>query len=688
MKFQSWKLSQPDGALAARFQRMGVSPLTALVLAGRGYETEEDVRQFLRKDEGLLHNSMQMRGMQSAVARIRQALARKERICVYGDYDVDGITSTCLLTAYLRSEGGSVLPYVPNRLKEGYSLNKAALERLKEQGVSLIVTVDCGITNLNEAAYAAQLGLDLVVTDHHECLPRLPRCCAVVNPHQPMCPYPNKELAGVGVALKLVMALGGQERQQALFREYADLAAIGTVADVMELTGENRAIVSLGLEHLQTTRRKGLAALLREAGLEGKRLTATTVSFSLAPRLNAAGRMGCPNLAVELLLTEDEQEAALLARELCELNRQRQAVEMDIFNHCIAQLSQHTAPPEGAIILAGEHWHQGVVGIVASRLVERYHLPVFMICIEDGRGKGSCRSAGGVNLFEALEKCADLLDTFGGHEQAAGFTLPEENLPAFRRRILEMMEEAPQDEDGERQLLVDGVIPDARLLTLENVAALEELEPFGSGNPKPTFLLEGACVTGVFGIGGGKHTRVQFARDGVQLSAIFFSTTPQEANLRVGAVKDVAFYPQVNEFRGVRSVQLVLTDLRRSCTPEQRELQLYRRFHSGRTLTRREAEYLLPQRQDFVVVWRLICKECGQAPLEDQAGEFLLRLTRKQGPQAQMSRTLLCLEVFRERGLIDLRVKEEHLYIALRPVAEKVDLESSEVMKRLRRNLK
>ncbi|MCD7917417.1 MAG: DHH family phosphoesterase, partial [Clostridiales bacterium] len=233
MKFQSWKLSQPDGALAARFQRIGVSPLAALVLAGRGYETEEEVRQFLRRDEGLLHDPMLMRGMSGAVARIRQGLARKEKICVYGDYDVDGITSTCLLTAYLRSEGGQVLPYVPNRLKEGYSLNKAALEGLKAQGVSLIVTVDCGITNLNEAAYAAQLGMDLVITDHHECLPRLPRCCAVVNPHQPMCPYPNKELAGVGVALKLVLALGGRERQQDLFRAYADLAAIGTVADVM-----------------------------------------------------------------------------------------------------------------------------------------------------------------------------------------------------------------------------------------------------------------------------------------------------------------------------------------------------------------------------------------------------------------------------------------------------------------------
>lgn len=687
MKFQNWKIKEQDPEQVARLRQYGASPLSAMILASRGYDSETEVRQFLNPDESLLHDGRRMLGMDRAVARIRRALEQGEPICVYGDYDVDGITSTCLLTSYLRSVGANVLPHIPDRLKEGYSLNDGTLLALKQRGIKLIITVDCGITNLSEADYAASLGIDLVITDHHECKETLPQCCAVVNPHQPGCPYPYKHLAGVGVALKLVLALGGQARQRQLLWEYADLAAIGTVADVMALTGENRAIVRMGLARLQHTERKGLAALLQEAGMEGKPLISSTISYSLAPRLNAAGRMGCPDLAVRLLLTEDAAEAAVLAQELCSLNRERQAIELDIFNHCIAQLEQRTTPPDGAIILSGEHWHQGVVGIVASRLVERYQLPSFMICMENGRGKGSCRSLGGFNLFAALEECADLLDTFGGHEQAAGFTIPAKNLPEFRRRISAIVKYDPPDFTHTSVLEVDGVIHDVRLLRQENVAALQEMEPFGEENPRPCFLLEGARVTACSGIGGGKHTRMLLTKDGVTLNAVFFSTSPEELCLHPGLHVDAVFYPQINNYRGVRSVQLVLTDLRRSRSPVQRELQLYRRFHTGRPLTTLEARQLLPERQDFVVLWRMLVQEGSAAPIHDTPEGFILRATRLRGQDARPSRTMLCLEVFRERGLIDLQISEKTLYIALRPVRRKVDLESSEILKRLRRRL-
>ncbi|MEG2120324.1 MAG: single-stranded-DNA-specific exonuclease RecJ, partial [Pseudoflavonifractor sp.] len=343
--------------------------------------------------------------MDKAVARIEKALRDGEKIAVFGDYDVDGITSTCLLTHYLRGRGGYVRPYIPNRLDEGYGISREAVAFLHEKGITLMVTVDCGITAVEETQYAAELGMDVVITDHHECKDVLPPAVAVVDPHRRDCDYPFTELAGVGVALKLVMALGGT----AQFTEYVDLAAIGTVADVMQITGENRAIVAIGLAQLCPSKRPGLRALLREAGVEGKPVTTVTIGYSLAPRLNAAGRMGQAEVAARLILTEDEGQAQGLAQQLCDLNRERQNVEGGICEGCMEQLDREPSLAQYAIVMSGSDWHQGVVGIVASRLAEKYGAPAFMICVQDGKGKGSCRSYGNLNLFEALEACSDLL---------------------------------------------------------------------------------------------------------------------------------------------------------------------------------------------------------------------------------------------------------------------------------------
>ena len=551
MKYQEWRTAACDPAARRSMERAGVPPLAALTLCARGLDTVEKARSFLDAGRGQLLEPRLMKDMDAAAARVRRALERGEQIAVYGDYDVDGITATCLLTDFLRSEGGEVVPYIPDRMEEGYGLNREAVAALHAQGVGLILTVDCGITAVEEAAYAAALGVDVVITDHHECKEALPAALAVVDPRRPDCPYPFKCLAGVGVALKLVLALGGPERREELLRKYADLAAIGTVADVMSLTGENRTIVRLGLAELRRTRRPGLKALLREAGLEEKPLTSTSVGYTLAPRINASGRMGCAALAGELLLTRDPVRGEELARQLCTLNRERQAIEAGIYAQCLERADALPRSRRHALVLAGEHWHQGVVGIVASRLAEKYACPAFMICLQDGKGKGSCRSFAGFNLFAALEHCAPLLEGFGGHALAAGFTIREENIPAFAAAMNDYVCAATGGREMVSVLDVDGELDDPGLLTLEGVEGLDLLEPYGAGNPKPVFSLSGCLISAMSGVGGGRHLKLKLSAGGRSLDAIFFSATAAEAGVEVGDRVDVAFTPQINEYRGV-----------------------------------------------------------------------------------------------------------------------------------------
>ena len=377
MKYKKWNQAAPDRSAVLALVEAGLPALAATVLCARGVDTPEAAAAFLAAADAPLHDPMLLRDMDRAVERMERALAGNEYIAVYGDYDVDGITSTCLLTRFLSARGARVLPYIPDRLEEGYGLNREAVELLADKGVTLIVTVDCGITAVEEARYAASLGLDVIITDHHECKDELPQAVAVVDPHRRDCGYPFPCLAGVGVALKLALALTpGPERERVL-SEYADLAAIGTVADVMQLSGENRAIVRRGLQALAQTRRPGLRALIREAGAEGKALTASCIGFTLAPRINAAGRMGCAPVAAELLLTEDPGRAEALSHALCALNRERQSIEGHIYEECLARLERESAGQRRSIVLAGEGWHQGVVGIVASRLAEKYACPTF-----------------------------------------------------------------------------------------------------------------------------------------------------------------------------------------------------------------------------------------------------------------------------------------------------------------------
>lgn len=679
MKYEFWDLRPDRGKARRALEADGMPPLCAAVLSARGVDAPEKAAAYLRSGPELLHDPFLLRDMDKAVSRITQALRDGERIAVYGDYDVDGITATALLTEFLRQRGGQVESYIPDRIEEGYGLNKAAIKRLRERGVSLIVTVDCGITAAAEAAYARELGVDVVITDHHHCKAELPNAAAVVDPRRPDCPYPFLELAGVGVALKTALALTPPEERGDVLSQFGDLAAVGTVADVMRLTDENRAIVSMGLRLLTNTSRPGLRSLLEEVNPNHAPLTAGSIGYSLAPRINAAGRLERAEVALELLLTQDPHRGRTLARELCELNRDRQRIESEIFAECEQLLSDCPELLGPAVVLAGDGWHQGVVGIVASRLAEKYARPAFMICLENGRGKGSCRSFGGFHLFEALDSCAELMEEYGGHALAAGFTILEENIPAFTEAINRRVDDFSGGKPLPARLDVDTEIDDASVLTCSQVDALEVLEPFGAGNPKPVFLLRGAGVTACADVGGGRHLKLRLRRDGRSFDAIFFAATAAEAGVAAGDRVDLAFTPQINEFRGRRDVQLQISDLRPAPTRAQAEQALFERFCAGCVLTPREAAMLLPERDDFAHLWRWLKRACAAGPAEGPAE----RLARCACQRHSYARTLVCLRVMDERGLIRVEGTEQVQVFLCRP-EKKVDLEQSELMKRLR----
>ena len=571
-----------------------------MVLAARGMEDPRQAQAALAVD-GPLPEPFSLTDMSLAAGRVGLAMTRGEKIAVFGDYDVDGITATCLLTHFLRRHGADCVSYIPGRLEEGYGLNEIALRQLAAEGVRLVVTVDCGITAVEETALAKELGMDVVITDHHECKDTLPEAVAVVDPQRPDGGYEGRSLSGVGVAFKLVCALSGDPEQ--MLQDYADMVCLGTVADVIPLVGENRIFVHRGLAALNTRPRPGVTALIAQCGITPRTITATTIGYMLAPRINAAGRMGQIDAAVELFLTEDPRKAEEAAKELCSLNRQRQAIESEIYRQAVEQLQGEPAPD--AIVLADERWHQGVVGIVASRIAEEYACPAFLICLDGDHGKASSRSHGGFNLFASLRALSDLLESYGGHELAAGFTISRENIPEFRRQISILAKTYFQDDVPRQALDIDCAVS-PEVLTVPNIESLGILEPCGCGCPKPVLMLPGATVERITMVGSGRHMRLRLRCGHYGLNAIYFSMTPETAGIAPGDRVDVAFQPQVNEYRGERSVQLNVVDIRPSCTaPCGTRTAGYRLLREDR-LDRETAEKLLPPRQTLATVWRYL----------------------------------------------------------------------------------
>jgi len=674
VKYGIWKVSQLEAGAVNALVGSGYAPLAAMVLASRGIGDDRQARSYLDCNAPLLDPFL-MTDMDKAAGRVGLAMSRGEKIAVFGDYDVDGITATCLLTDFLRRHGADVVSYIPGRLEEGYGLNPIAIHQLHAEGVKLIVTVDCGITAVSEAELCKQLGIDLVITDHHECKQTLPAAVAVVDPHRCDGGYPHKNLSGVGVAFKLASALCGS--QEKVLEEYADMVCLGTVADVMPLQGENRVFVARGLESLAHTKRPGIAALMAECGCAPETVSASSIGFMLAPRINAAGRMGQIDLAVELFLTDDPDKAAEAARGLCELNRQRQAVESEIYRQAVSMLPMGK-PPE-AIVLADESWHQGVVGIVASRIAEEYACPTFLICLDGEHGKASSRSHGGFNLFASLSALSPLLESYGGHELAAGFTISRANIPEFRRQICALAAQYYTDDVPRTVLNVDCAVS-PELLTLHNVDSLQMLEPCGNGCPKPVLMMKNLTIDRISMVGGGRHMRLRLCSGHTYLNAIYFSANPQTVSIQPGDLVDVAFTPQVNEFRGTRTVQMNVIDIRPSCSAEcLPDAAPYRDMQRG-NLTSGEAAALLPDRKMLALVWRYLD---AANPVQESPMCLCRKIVRWSGQPLNLGQMLTCLDIFRDVGLLTVQRQHKYVSIRLTPGEGKADLSRSQTMQRL-----
>ena len=564
MKETVWNLP-PARPIPGELLQAGFTPLLAAALASRGIETVREAEEALASGPEALGDPFLLAGMDRAVARIREAMERGERVAVYGDYDVDGITAACLLTEYLRGEGMAVEIYIPDRT-EGYGLNVGAVELLRDRGVSLIITVDTGITAVAETAHAASLGVDMVITDHHECQDRLPEAVAVVDPKQPGCPYPDRHLAGVGVAFKLVCALSGDT--PAMMARFSDLVAMGTVADVMPLTGENRHLVTEGLEKLRQHPSPGLGALMEANGIRPAGVNAAAISYRLAPCINAAGRLFRVADSAALVLERDPARAAERARALCEINLSRRRLEAEMMAEAGSLLDETAG--EGPIVLAREGWHQGVIGIAASRVVDRYRVPAVMISLEGNRGKGSGRSYGDFDLFAALTACREYLNTFGGHAEAAGLTIDSENIEGFRLALREYYRAHPPA--ARPALSPDVLVQDPGWLSLEGVRSLDRLEPCGAANPRPLCCMTGLRLVSLSGVGNDAHTKMQAEKGGILFDCIWFGHNPKDLEVFPGCEVDLAFDPEINEFRGRSSVQLQVRGMRRAGDVSLREI--------------------------------------------------------------------------------------------------------------------
>ncbi len=677
LKYGVWNAAVPEGFAVNALVSGGYAPLVAMILAARGITTKEQADSYLGCSCEL-PDPFLLTDMDIAAGRVGVAMSRGETIAVYGDYDVDGITATCLLSDFLRRHGAHCIHYIPGRIEEGYGLNPTAIHHLKEQGVSLIITVDCGITAIDEAQLCKELGIDLVITDHHECKNILPDAVAVVDPHRPDGGYPHTYLSGVGVAFKLAAALCGS--QEEVLMDYADMVCLGTVADVMPMRGENRAFVSRGLNALRRNCRPGLSALMKECDCVPDSISASSIGFMLAPRINAAGRMEKIELATELFLTKDPERATYLAKALCDLNRQRQAVEAEIYQQAVAMLPTDRIPD--AIVLVGETWHQGVVGIVASRIAEEYNCPTFLICMDNDHGKASSRSYGGFNLFASLSQLSHLLESYGGHELAAGFTIRRDQIDAFRAEICAMARNYYADTDCRTTLDVDCCVT-PELLSLNSFESLAALEPCGTGCPKPVLMMERLQVERLTMVGSGRHMRLRLRQGRHTVNAIYFSCGTESGSLTVGDLVDIAFAPHINEYRNERSIQLNILDIRPSCSAScTMESAGYRALCSD-TITPQQAAALLPDRTTLGMVWRYLA--VAPAPLQETPMCLCRKIVRWSGLPLNLGQLMTCLDIFAEVHLLTIQQKRKYITVHLSATHGKADLSSSRTMQRLLR---
>ena len=608
MILRKWEVRPLDKERAAAFaQTYGVPFFLAMLMNIRGLDDAAHLREFLGEGEPL-SDPFLLKDMDKAAARITRAVDNMEKIAVYGDYDADGVTSTAMLYSYLETRGADVIFYIPQREGEGYGMNMGAVKYLKEQGVSLIVTVDNGISSVQEVARANELGIDVVVTDHHRPQAILPDAVAVVDAYRPDDTSPYKHFSGVGIAFKLLMALeDGAGDVEDLLEAYSDLAAIGTIGDIVPLTGENRTLIRAGLERLSQSDRPGVQALLENAGIAGKALTSTNVAFTLVPRINATGRMGAPERAVRLLISGYEEEAEVLSEEICADNEERRRVEAEIAEAAFADIEAKGYMKDRVVVVDGENWHHGVIGIVASRVTERCGKPCMIISRGETEAKGSGRSIEGFSLFEAICACGDLLIKFGGHPMAAGITLKPENIEAFRKRINRYAAEHFPQMPTQTVTLDCKLNPAA--LSVSMAQSLTQLEPFGNGNPQPVFGLFNMELSNVTPVGGGGHLRLTLEKNGAVITAMRFNTKPEELPYHIGDKIDLAVQLEAREFRGQPSLTVIVRDMKFAAFNTEKNiasLASFEKWQRGEVLSAEDKNRLYPDRACLAAIYRAL----------------------------------------------------------------------------------
>jgi len=670
------------------------------LLRQRGIGSREELERYLKPDARHLHDPFLMKGMDRAAGRVVKAIERRESVLIYGDYDVDGVAAASMLINFLRKAGLEPGFYIPDRAEEGYGISDAAVDAVLKSSYDLVITVDCGITAKDQAE-AIQKGrleagrpIDIIITDHHQCHEgTIPEVFAILNPHLPDCQYPFKQLCGAGIALKLIQTVGMLTGNPEAYTEYLDLAALATIADIVDLAGENRVIASLGLKKINDEPCLGIKALIETAGLSGSAVDSRRAAFMIAPRVNAAGRMGDAKRAVRLFTTNDPAEARAIAEDLNRSNSLRQEVQDSIFNQAVQMIEADENYKDSRVTVAwGEGWHHGVVGIVASKLVDRYHKPAFVFSVEDGMAVGSGRSIPGYNLFQCMASQESLLVKFGGHEQAGGLTLMAENLQAFREGVNRHAAENIPLEAMEPSLNIHCVLEPGDI-TLENAKLIGLLEPFGQGNPDPVLLVKGARVSDIRRVGEGKHLRLRFSNGYGGADAVFFGQGELERHIRVGDRLDMAFCMGVQIWQGAECLRVRILDLRMDEATVSRNrflMEAARRFelldcdfdwlYNGINNHLVNTDDITVQRDDLAAVYRYVAKNgMGKVSAADLfwharviADEFNIKMN--------YYKLVLSLLIFDELRLVDFSIQEDGSYRLVRyENAGKVNLEDSEL---------
>lgn len=672
-----WEMASPCSETVALLCQEQIPPLTAHLLAVRGITSAEEARSFLAGEDSLLDPFL-LRDMDKAVERIGRAVEEGQKICIYGDYDCDGITATVLLYTYLQNVGADVFFYIPDRDQEGYGMNMGAIQAIAAKETDLIVTVDNGITAMEEIAYAVRLGMDVVVTDHHQPREKLPACTAVVNPHRKDQQGGFRDLAGVGVAFKLVCAMEADSSGEML-EYYSDLAALGTIADVVPLKAENRCIVRHGLESLRHTQNAGLAALLSACGLADKPVTASSIAFLLAPRINAAGRLGHVEKAVELLLCEEEESAAALAEEICGYNKQRQILEAEILKEVALQIqNQPSCLQERVLLFSGKGWHPGVLGIVCARVLEKFGKPCILFSEENGVLRGSGRSVDGFDLIGCISRCHELLEQYGGHPAAAGVTLQKEKYEDFyammQQEASNMYEYMPP-----AVLRIDKLVS-AQEITVSELKFLRAMEPFGSSNEPPVFVYEHCRIEGIYAMGGGKHLRLKLNQNGQCFYAVYFHMPPENFHYQVGDLADIAANCDINNYQGKEQISVKIRDIRLSEFPQDAYFEgreQYDRFQRSESLLEDSVSRSIPDRADIAQLYR------GLRDRSPFYGDYDGLFARLGAQEKNYCSFRLGLEILTERGLVKVSKEKRGFCFSVPQMKQKVDLEQSPIMQKL-----